>query len=82
MEKNKIGFINRIKWIYKLTKHGLFMQGLRNNIAKIGIDIMPYYYFISTKENAVPQKITMKEPAKGDNENPSNGTNALKFALP
>ena len=58
MEKNKIGFINRIKWIYKLTKHGLFMQGLRNNIAKIGIDIMPYYYFISTKENAVPQKIT------------------------
>ena len=54
MEKNKIGFINRIKWIYKLTKHGLFMQGLRNNIAKIGIDIMPYYYFISTKENAVP----------------------------
>jgi len=33
-------------------------------------------------KNAVPQKITMKEPAKGDNENPSNGTNALKFALP
>ena len=25
-------------------------------------------------KNAVPQKITMKEPAKGDNENPSNGT--------
>tara|TARA_B100000927_G_scaffold167976_1_gene135397 strand:- start:9 stop:152 length:144 start_codon:yes stop_codon:yes gene_type:complete len=26
---------------------------------------------------AVPQKITMKEPAKGVKENPSNGTNAL-----
>ena len=23
-------------------------------------------------KNAVPQKITIKEPAKGDNENPSN----------
>ena len=33
-------------------------------------------------KNAVPQKITMKEPTKGVNENPSNGTNALKFALP
>ena len=32
-------------------------------------------------KNAVPQKITMKEPAKGDNEKPSRGTNALKFAL-
>ena len=32
-------------------------------------------------KNAVPQKITMKEPAKGDNENPSNGTNALKLSL-
>lgn len=57
MENNNKGIVNRIKWIYKLTKHGLFMQGLRNNLAKLGIDIMPYYYFISTKENAVPQKI-------------------------
>ena len=57
MEKNKKGIINRIKWIYKLSKHGLFMQGVRNNLAKIGVDIMPYYYFVSTKDTAIPQKI-------------------------
>tara|TARA_B100000003_G_scaffold42515_1_gene36396 strand:+ start:1334 stop:1465 length:132 start_codon:yes stop_codon:yes gene_type:complete len=33
-------------------------------------------------KNAAPQKITMKEPTKGVNENPSSGTNELKFALP
>ncbi|NNK39526.1 MAG: hypothetical protein HKP45_02605, partial [Winogradskyella sp.] len=57
MEKENKGFLNRIKWIYKLTKHGLFLQGVRNNIAKLGIDIMPYYYFICTKERAIPQEI-------------------------
>ena len=57
METDKRGFANRIKWIYKLTRHGLFWHGLRNNLAKLGIDIMPYYYFIATKENAKPQKI-------------------------
>lgn len=57
MENNKKGIVNRIKWVYKLTKHGLFLQGLRNNLARIGIDIMPYYHFVSTKDIATPQKI-------------------------
>lgn len=57
MENNRKGIVNRIKWIYKLTMHGLFWHGVRNNLARLGIDIMPYYYFISTKETAVPQKI-------------------------
>ncbi|NNE31856.1 MAG: hypothetical protein HKN40_05750 [Winogradskyella sp.] len=39
----------------------MFIQGLRNNLAKIGIDIMPYYYFISTKDAALPQKIRVEK---------------------
>lgn len=57
MERDKRGVLNRIKWIYKLTKHGLFWHGVRNNLAKLGLDIMPYCYFIATKANAKPQKI-------------------------
>ncbi|WP_339626235.1 hypothetical protein [uncultured Winogradskyella sp.] len=57
MERGEKGLINRIKWIYKLTKHGLFWHGVRNNFAKLGIDIMPYFYFIATKERAKPQTI-------------------------
>lgn len=57
MEKDKKGIINRLKWIYTLTKHGLFLHGVRNNFAKIGIDIMPYYWFTATKERSNPQHI-------------------------
>ncbi|MDT0558739.1 GNAT family N-acetyltransferase [Ichthyenterobacterium sp. W332] len=60
MEKDSKGVVNRIKWIYKLIRHGLFWQGVRNNLAKIGVDIMPYYYFIAVKENAEPQAIRDK----------------------
>ena len=57
MEKIEKGVLNRIRWIYKLTKHDLFWHGVRNNLAKLGIDIMPYFYFVATKENAKPQSI-------------------------
>ncbi|MEZ4792493.1 MAG: hypothetical protein R2783_03210 [Gelidibacter sp.] len=30
--------------VWSLIRHGLFLQGLRHVIAKIGIDIMPYYW--------------------------------------
>ena len=32
------------KLIWGLIKHGLFLQGLRHGFAKIGLDIMPYYW--------------------------------------
>ncbi|OUR90796.1 hypothetical protein A9Q87_12655 [Flavobacteriales bacterium 34_180_T64] len=32
------------KLIWGLLRHGLFLQGLRYGLAKIGIDIMPYYW--------------------------------------
>lgn len=30
--------------IWNLIKHGLFFQGLRHAVAKMGVDIMPYYW--------------------------------------
>lgn len=48
MENGKKTIIYRIKWIYKLSKKGLFWHGVRNNVAKLGIDIMPYYWSKST----------------------------------
>ncbi|MGK0307810.1 MAG: hypothetical protein ACI8RP_000766 [Urechidicola sp.] len=57
MEGNKKGVISRFKLIYTLTRHGLFLHGVRNNLAKIGIDIMPYYWFKGTKELFKPQTI-------------------------
>ena len=44
MEGNKQGLSYKIKWISNIIKHGLFWHGVRNNMAKIGIDFMPYYY--------------------------------------
>lgn len=57
MEKDKKSIVNRLKWIYKLIKKGLFWHGVRNNVAKLGIDIMPYYWFTVTKELSEPQRI-------------------------
>ena len=44
MEGNKQGLSYKFKWISNIIKHGLFWHGVRNNMAKIGIDFMPYYY--------------------------------------
>ena len=57
MEKDEKGVINRLKNIYMLTRNGLFLHGVRNNLAKIGIDIMPYYWLTTKKELLGPQYI-------------------------
>ncbi len=43
MEGNKTGLKYRIQWITNIIKYGLFWHGVRNNLAKLGFDIMPYY---------------------------------------
>lgn len=57
MEGNKKGFLHRILWIVHLMKQGLFWHGVRNNLARIGLDFMPYYWFKATKEMANPYNI-------------------------
>ena len=44
MEGDKKGLSYRIKWMSNIIKHGLFWHGVRNNLAKLGIDFMPYYW--------------------------------------
>ena len=39
--------------IRNLIRHGLFLQGVRHGLAKIGIDIMPYYW---VEEEYIPAK--------------------------
>jgi hypothetical protein len=51
MEGNKSGLLYRIKWLSNIIKHGLFWHGVRNNLAKLGLDFMPYYW---VKEATTP----------------------------
>ena len=44
MEGIKKGLSYRVKWLSNIIKHGLFWHGVRNNLAKIGLDFMPYYW--------------------------------------
>jgi len=57
MEGNKSGLSYRIKWITNIIKHGLFWHGVRNNFAKIGIDIMPYYWVSEATQTIEPPEI-------------------------
>ncbi|MBN4047301.1 GNAT family N-acetyltransferase [bacterium AH-315-P13] len=42
MKKKKSSY--SVKLIWQLIKHGLILQGIRYAFAKIGLDIMPYYW--------------------------------------
>ena len=55
MEKSKKGFLDRISSISTLTKNGLFLHGLRNNLARLGIDLMPYYWEIGSTDIETPK---------------------------
>ncbi len=56
MEGNKSGCSYRIHWLSNIIKHGLFWHGVRNNLAKIGLDFMPYYWETGSN-NIKPPKI-------------------------
>jgi hypothetical protein len=57
MEGGKGGFSYRIKWISNIIKHGLFWHGVRNNLAKIGLDFMPYYWVKEATSPITPPQI-------------------------
>ena len=62
MEGDKKGLSYRIKWISNIIKHGLFWHGVRNNLAKIGLDFMPYYWVKEATSSITPPEI------RGDNK--------------
>ncbi len=51
METKNTSLSYKINWFVNIIKHGLLIQGIRNRLAKIGIDIMPYYW---TEEDVLP----------------------------
>lgn len=57
MEGDKGGLSYRIKWISNIIKHGLFWHGVRNNLAKTGLDFMPYYWVKEATSPFTPPKI-------------------------
>jgi hypothetical protein len=61
MKKDKKSITDRLKRIYKLTKKGLFWHGVRNNLAKLGIDFMPYYWSKSTFTNFEIPKVGLNQ---------------------
>lgn len=57
MEGDKRGLAYRIQWFFNIIKHGLFLHGVRNNLAKIGLDFMPYYWVKEATSPITPPKI-------------------------
>lgn len=55
MEAGKKSFLYKITWISNIIKNGLFWHGMRNNLAKIGLDFMPYYWEIGSMDIKPPQ---------------------------
>ncbi len=57
MEGDKTGLSYRIKWLSNIIKHGLFWHGVRNNLAKIGLDLMLYYWVKEATSPITPPKL-------------------------
>ena len=57
MEGDKTGLKYRIEWLSNIIKHGLFWHGVRNNLAKIGLDFMPYYWVEEYTSPLTPPQI-------------------------
>jgi len=57
MEGDKGGLSYRIKWLSNIIKHGLFWHGIRNNVAKLGLDFMPYYWVREATSAIKPPEI-------------------------
>ena len=57
MEGDKTDLSYRIQWFSNILKHGLFWHGVRNNLAKIGLDFMPYYWVEEANSPITPPLI-------------------------
>ncbi|WP_136481961.1 GNAT family N-acetyltransferase [Cognatitamlana onchidii] len=44
----------KVKWFWNILKYGMLFQGIRNRLAHIGIDVMPYYWTIEGKDKIKP----------------------------
>lgn len=56
MEDNKDRFY-RIKWFWNILKNGLFLFGVRNQLARFGFDINPFYWVQEGASDCEPPQI-------------------------
>ena len=56
MEVNKGGFY-RVKWFWNILKNGLFLFGVRNRLARLGLDFDPFYWVLEGASECEPPKI-------------------------
>ena len=56
MEVNK-GRFYRIKWFWNILKNGLFLFGVRNRLARLGLDFDPFYWVLEGHSECDPPKI-------------------------
>ncbi|WP_420322717.1 GNAT family N-acetyltransferase [Flagellimonas sp.] len=57
MELGENNLSYKIKWLWKIVRHGSFLLGVRNRIAHVGIDFMPYYWLKEETKPILPPKI-------------------------
>jgi len=55
MEAGKKNLFYKIKWFFNIVENGLFWHGIRNTMAKIGLDFMPYYWEIGSIDIEAPK---------------------------
>ncbi|WP_282124447.1 hypothetical protein [Algibacter mikhailovii] len=55
MEAGKKSVLQKFHWISTIIKNGLLWHGIRNRLAKIGLDFMPYYWEIGTIDIPPPK---------------------------
>lgn len=60
MEADKKDLFCKIKWISNIIKNGLFWHGIRNRLAKIGFDFMPYFWEIGSTDIEPPHLILLQ----------------------
>jgi hypothetical protein len=56
MEVNK-GRFYRIKWFWNILRNGLFLFGVRNRLARIGLDFDPFYWVLEGASHCESPKI-------------------------
>lgn len=57
METGKNTLPDKINWAWKIVKHGGLLLGVRNRLAGVGLDFMPYYWVKEEVTPITPPKI-------------------------
>ncbi len=57
MEKGNNKKFYRLHWLLNIIRHGLIFQGIRNKLARFGLDFMPYFWTLEGEEEIICPKV-------------------------